>query len=445
MLGELAGALAVVLLVAGLAQFGFAIVIGHRERRSGTSRDTILRLVDAVGGGSDLELYFLVPCLNEATVIVGTVRRLLRHPDSRVVVIDDGSDDDTVERASAAGGDRVLIVRRRLPDARQGKSRALNVGLRRVVADVHARGLDPGDVVVCVMDGDGRLSEGATAAALNLFRDPTVGGVQLPVRISNRTSFLARLQDFEFWGVTALAQLARGRTGSVSLGGNGQFTRLAALLDLGELPWGDSLTEDLDLTVSLIVDGWRLESTPNGFVEQEAVHDLRRLLRQRTRWLQGHLHASRRIPEIWASRRSDTVATLELTVYLLTPALILLPWSLLSSAAFLRAAQTIVTGSVPAVTDDPTTSFILVVGSWYLASMVSFLIAGEVYRRARRGDVTVGEMLVLAHAAVPYSFVMYLGVWVAVLRVLRGRYDWVKTERDPGRLAPGPSAPAGAR
>ena len=52
-----------------------------------------------------------------------------------------------------------------------------------------------------------------------------------------------------------MTQYGRIRTGTVSLGGNGQFTRLSALLEIGEQPWNASLTEDLDLTISLL-DPW---------------------------------------------------------------------------------------------------------------------------------------------------------------------------------------------
>ncbi len=88
------------------------------------------------------------------------------------------------------------------------------------------------------MDADGRLSAGALDAVLPLFADECVGGVQLPVRIRRvRGSILTLLQDLEFWGVCAIAQLGRIGSGTVSLGGNGQFTRLTALLELGQQPW----------------------------------------------------------------------------------------------------------------------------------------------------------------------------------------------------------------
>src|SRR5690606_20154735 len=154
---------------------------------------------------------------------------------------------------------------------------------------VHERGEDPAKVVVAVMDADGRLSEGARGVVLPSFDDPDVGGVQLAGRIRNRHSWVTRCRDFQFWALSALTQLGRIRTGTVSLGGDGQFTRLSSLLELGHAPWRESLTEDLDLTISLVSRGWRCLSTPYASVDQQGVESLAGLLRQRTRWYQGHM------------------------------------------------------------------------------------------------------------------------------------------------------------
>src|SRR5205823_5955644 len=174
--------------------------------------------------------------------------------------------------AMEAGNGRVEIVSRRAPHARLGKGPALNAGLRVVSADVAARGLDPSRVIVGVMDADGRLSVGAVDHIVTLFdEDPGLGGIQLAVRIRNRDRIITRIQDFEFWGLSAVTQMGRKKTGTVGLGGNGQFSRLSALQSLPGEPWSDSLTEDLDLGISLLVAGWKLSTTSEASVDQEGV------------------------------------------------------------------------------------------------------------------------------------------------------------------------------
>src|SRR5207302_2563851 len=254
---------------------------------------------------ADYHVYYLVPCLNEALVIGATVERLLTDgSNGRVVVIDDGSDDDTDGAAkhaavSVAASHRLRVVRRRRPEARQGKGAALNAAYPLIIRDVKRRNLDPARVVVAVMDADGRLSPGGAQAALPLFADPRIGAVQLIVRIRNRTKLICKFQDVEFWTISAISQFARSLTGTVSLGGNGQFTRLSALESLVDEPWSRSLTEDLDLGLRLAAAGWRTTTTTRAYVDQQGVESYSRLMRQRTRWYQGHLSSIRRLPELW--------------------------------------------------------------------------------------------------------------------------------------------------
>jgi hypothetical protein len=66
-----------------------------------------------------------------------------------------------------------------------------------------------------------------------LLQDPAVGAVQCRVRIHNRDKILGAVQDLEFGSIVNASQILRNSTGSVGLGGNGQFTRLSALTALG--------------------------------------------------------------------------------------------------------------------------------------------------------------------------------------------------------------------
>ena len=113
------------------------------------------------------------------------------------------------------------------------------------------------------------------------------------------------------------------------MGGNGQFTRLSALDEAGTRPWSDSLTEDLDLGITLSALGWRSTSTPWAYVSQQGVASVRRLLRQRTRWYQGHMTATRRLPELARARYLPTGRFIELAAYLAVPWCLSLPWSIL--------------------------------------------------------------------------------------------------------------------
>lgn len=373
----------------------------------------------------EFAIYALVPCLNEAQVIGTTVRRLTTDPRVRVIVIDDGSDDDTAAVAQAAAPGQVLVVRRTLPQARQGKGPALNFGLALLEKDVMARRLDPDRVLVCVMDADGRLSEGTFGKVVPLFADHRVGGVQLAVRIRNRHMLLTRIQDVEFWGASAVSQFGRIAYRSVSLGGNGQFTRLTALQALGRPTWNPSLTEDLDLAVSLAVAGWRLTSTTEAYVDQQGVETLGRLVRQRTRWFQGHMHCGARLGELWRSRRASHATVLEMTLYLLSPWALVLPWSVMFHLSVLEMVVALVHYG-PAGLFGPHLGGLAVL---YAVSFAPFLIAGLLYR-SRDPSQSGLRAIVLGHLLLPASYITYAAAWLALFRLLTGRHGWAKTARD---------------
>ncbi|RZU65911.1 cellulose synthase/poly-beta-1,6-N-acetylglucosamine synthase-like glycosyltransferase [Microterricola gilva] len=369
--------------------------------------------------------YFLVPCLNEERVIGATSRALAGSPHSTTIVIDDASDDATEAVAYAHGGDNVIVLKRVLPNARIGKGEALNDAVRLVRELVAERGQDVDKVLVTVMDADGRLSDGAMAAVLPLFDDPKVGGIQLAVRIRNRDRFLTRFQDFHFWSMTAVTQLGRKQSGTVSLGGNGQFSRLAALNDAGEKPWSESLTEDLDLAVTLAVEGWLLTTTPHAAVEQQGVDTIATLFKQRRRWFQGHMVMAKRVPEIWREPRLTQLRALELTAYILTPWVTILPWSILFHWGLIGM---VVDGGAFFAFVTNSATLLLGAAVWYLLTLGPvFLSAWVYYRRDERKEFW--QALLHAHCFPIMNYLAFAAVWSALARILKGDNSWEKTQR----------------
>ncbi|MEZ0064728.1 1,2-diacylglycerol 3-beta-glucosyltransferase [Streptacidiphilus sp. MAP12-20] len=391
-------------------------------------------------------VYYLVPCLNEAAVIQATVRGLTGPERSTLVVIDDGSDDATSQLAREAGGADLVLLRRDLPNARKGKGAALNAGLLVVRELARERGQDPAQVIVCVMDADGRLSDGALARVLPHFDDPRVGGLQLPVRIRNRTSMLLWYQDFCFWSLAAISQCGRARLRTASLGGNGQFSRLSALEQLGERPWSPSLTEDLDLAVTLAVNGWHLETEPRASVNQQGVDTLRRMLNQRVRWYQGHMTSGRRITEVWRSPHLSNAGALEIVGYLLIPWAVDLPWSILFHIGWYRFLS-----RAPQIFSfvDGWSTGLLGGLLWYALSFLPCLLGTWLCLR-RSGDVGFWRAFALGHNFVLMNYIAFVCVWRALFRILLRRQGWAKTvrvdetARVPEPASAGATAPAEA-
>ena len=421
------------LLAIAVPYFLGSVVLGIKVlRRHGGLRAQEAAEQDAAARAG-YHLYYVVPCLNEGLVIGATVQRLLTDgTKSRVFVIDDDSDDDTAKQARAAAraavaSHRLRIVTRRRPHAREGKGEALNAAFPLILRDAESRHLDPDRVVIAVMDADGRLSPGGAQAALPLFADARVGAVQLIVRIRNRSKLICKFQDVEFWTISAISQFARSLTGTVSLGGNAQFTRLTALQSLDGKPWSHSLTEDLDLGLRLAAAGWRTTTTTGAYVDQQGVESYRRLMRQRTRWYQGHLSSIHRLPELWASEKLGQIGLIELTSYLLVPWLIVLPWSILQQwvlyqVLFNSGRAVIATQLGPAP---------WVIGYallWYVISFLPNLVIGLVYARRTR-TVSIWTALLLGHLMILWNYIGYIAAWRAIFRMIRGQRGWDKTSR----------------
>ena len=426
-----------VLLVASSLAYGMSmLVVSRRDPRR--FRHAVARAT--THSSQDLFYVFLLPCLNEERVVLGSIQRLLSFTGdySAILVIDDDSDDDTAAVVSQVLSDRVWLLRRKAPEARQGKGEALNAAVRALVLDDRLADFHPDRVIVVIVDADGRLEPTALAEVAPYFADRTVGGVQTGVRINNRyTSLLARMQDMEFVIFTEVFQRGRRHLDSVGLGGNGQFMRLSALLDLGPRPWSRSLTEDLDLGVRLLASGWRNEFCSTVSVHQQGLVDLRRLLRQRTRWFQGHLQSWRLVPLIL--RRAPTQARADLLYHLSSPLLLLIASLMTASflVSLLSYAVLLANGRNPA-------------GWWVLSTYLlafgpAIAYSGVYWTRERQNALSPSGALVLAHVYVGYGLIWYVAGWRAVVRTLRGKASWTKTDRTPDEPVPAVLAGSGAR
>ncbi|MEV1021538.1 glycosyltransferase family 2 protein [Streptomyces sp. NPDC050264] len=368
---------------------------------------------------------FLLACLNEEKVLSESLARITSLParNFMALVIDDGSDDRTSEIALAADPALVRLHRRNPPDAQKGKGAALNDGVRHLRESGLLAGHAPEDVVVCVVDADGRLDSDVVQCVDPYFDDPRTGAVQVCVRMYNRhLGLLARMQDMEFVVYGDVYQSARRFIGSVGMGGNGQFMRLAALDTLdGDGPWSDSLTEDLDLGVRLIAKGWTNQHCTTAAVSQQAVLSLRRLIRQRSRWFQGHLQSAGLVPLIL--RDVPTRAALDLLYHLSSPVLILLTSLLPLSFLVALGATTVASLRV----GHPLVSPMWLLGP-YVLSFTAAYAYGFVYARRERTLGLIRSVLI-AHVFVFYGYIWFAAGWWGFWRMLTGQRAWLKTAR----------------
>jgi cellulose synthase/poly-beta-1,6-N-acetylglucosamine synthase-like glycosyltransferase len=384
------------------------------------------RRPDLLPAPEDLLYAFVIPCLNEAAVIGNTLESLLAlRGDHVILVVDDGSEDYTGDIALGYDPRRVEVLRRELPNARCGKGHALNAAIRHLRSSELIAGRSHEKVIVSVFDADGRIGPEALDGVGSYFRDPHSGAVQIGVEMRNaETNLLARLQDMEFTVFTEIFQRARARLGSVGLGGNGQFVRLTALESLGDDPWTECLTEDLDLGVRLIVQGWKNHYCPTVAVNQQAVTSVGRWLRQRARWFQGHLQCLRLLPTIVRSPLRMKSVT-DMVWYLTLPIAVLL-----TPIAGLPVLATMFVF----VAMDPVDALRIMFADHGLPLLAVYVLSfGQSYLSAyvywMRGRVGPVRAILLAHAFEVYTHLWLVAGWWAIWNVLRRKRGWAKTDR----------------
>jgi 1,2-diacylglycerol 3-beta-glucosyltransferase len=395
--------------------------------------------------------HLFVPALNEEQVIGDTIVFLRAVcPEAHVWVIDDASDDHTADivRFRAQLDPMVHVVSRRFPAARTGKGAALNAAYRALNQWLPAS-VDRRRTIIGVIDADGRPAPNclSVCAGAGLFGDPEVGSVQILVRMMNRDDprpfprrgrlvnflgqSLVRLQDLEFRVPISAIQVTRRLTGTVGLGGNGQFSRLSALdrvAEDGGEPWRGALLEDYELSLHLLMTGHRTEYTQDTYVDQEGLPDIRRLVRQRTRWGQGTMQCGAYLGRLWSSPYVSKIGALEATYYLIQPWLQLVGTLVypIPAAVFIAnyaAGPTAMRGW-------------LIGGGWMLlifylmAGIGPFVLWGPIYRMRCERDISIVRALGLGIGYSLFVLIFYVTSWRAFFRIIQHREDWFKTRRN---------------
>lgn len=410
------------------------------------------------GDPGALRWHFIVPCRDEEAVIERTVSGLVAtFPACHIWVIDDASEDATLQivRGLEQRHPQVHVIARRYPDARLGKGAALNAAWRVIDAAVPAD-TPRSQVVVGVVDADAVLDPNVLAmvAGPDYFGDPATGAVQIQVRIfpdpfrpvddqpsiPRRHRLLIALQDLEFTGPIAAMQMLRARTGSVAMGGNGQFTRLSVLNDVASrhgTPWHGALLEDFELGLHVLLAGSRTGYCHDTYVVQEGVPGARDLLRQRSRWAQGSMQCLQYLRDVLRTRHLTTAGTLEIAYFLFSP-WVQLVGGVVYLSLFASAAHY--------ATSDP-----LGVGNWWSGGawgllplfltfgLAPFMIWAFMYRRRVRPELSLWQTTGLGLVNALYVYLHQASTWWAFYRVMTARTDWKKTVRYSGK-APAPSA-----
>ena len=228
-------------------------------------------------------LDILVAARDEQNVIARLVERLvsLDYPPEKlkIYIIDDGSVDNTpnILKRLSQKYERLNVISRSKNDG-GGKSGALNHALKFISGEW-----------VFILDADAQLKNDTLQRVLSFAQNGSWSAVQLRKSVINTSkNFLTTCQGIEM-AMDAYFQVGRLYSAGISeLRGNGQLVRKDILLNCGSFN-ENTVTDDLDLSLRLILSQSKIGIFWDPPVMEEAVEDIFALFRQRQRWAEGGL------------------------------------------------------------------------------------------------------------------------------------------------------------
>ena len=228
------------------------------------------------------EVDIFVSIHNEEKVIAGTIENLLavNYPSYKIYLIDDHSSDSTPEilqKYYSLHPEKIKLILRKNEPAK-GKAAAINYATR------HSKG-----ELIAVFDADAKIDPDYFLEMLPYLDNNLVAAVQSQKRVLNASvNFLTKLQENEYCLDNYFQCGKDVINGNVELRGNGFLIKRNVFEKIG-LFKESSLTEDLELSTRLTVNGFQIRFCPEAIVLEQAPINFNALLLQRRRWTEGSL------------------------------------------------------------------------------------------------------------------------------------------------------------
>jgi 1,2-diacylglycerol 3-beta-glucosyltransferase len=354
----------------------------------------------------------LIPAHNEEFVIANTIENVLQvdYEKCEIIVIDDRSTDNTAEKLkniSRKYPDKVKYIIRD-KDAFPGKSAVLNEAIEQSKGEV-----------ICVFDADARIKPEFLKALMPYLAPKDVGAVQARKVIINKDyNLLTRCQNNEYTLDSHFQSSRDSIKGAVELRGNGQLIKKEALQSVGG--WNIyTITDDLDISTKLHLNGWDVRYCPVTEVYEEGITKILPLLRQRRRWVEGSI---RRYIDyfvnVLTSRKISLRASIDMWAYIfefVLPVWLFLDWTI-QSLRLIRGREHDIS--------DP-----IVVG----VLVCMFFILGLLYSLKKYDRLSIWQTI---KQSIETGLYMFL-IWVPVVTFILFKIIFFKRTMDWGKTAHG--------
>jgi cellulose synthase/poly-beta-1,6-N-acetylglucosamine synthase-like glycosyltransferase len=227
----------------------------------------------------------MIPAHNEAKVIGRTVESMLNleYPKDKltIMVINDGSKDETaaiVEQYASLSSQVVLFT---IPpgEGGKGKSRALNLGLKKVDSEI-----------IAIYDADNTPDPKALHYLVaQLVSNKELGAVIGKFRTVNKNStLLTRFINIETLSFQSILQAGRWQMHNIATLPGTNFVIWSHLVRSLEGWDEEALTEDSELSIRIYEKGYKIKFIPYAVTYEQEPEEWKVWLKQRMRWVRGN-------------------------------------------------------------------------------------------------------------------------------------------------------------
>ncbi len=220
----------------------------------------------------------LIPAIREGKFIRRTILSVLnlKYPHEKYTIyiaLNKSSTKETIDTAHSVESARVKAIQCPM----NGKSKVMNYVLKHFIKE---------DLFV-VLDADTLVDDKLLLRSVPFFDDERVGAVVSAVKVLNPKTVAEKLQHYEYLLSIISRKVLSAMAGLLVTHGAGSTFRTSTIKKLGYFDDSGNPTEDLEIGLRLITNGYLVEADPKAISYTIAPENFRALFEQRKRWYSG--------------------------------------------------------------------------------------------------------------------------------------------------------------
>jgi cellulose synthase/poly-beta-1,6-N-acetylglucosamine synthase-like glycosyltransferase len=252
-------------------------------------------------GAIELQEYpgvtIIVPCYNEEKTITGTIDSLLSldYPKEKlfIIIVDDGSKDSTWQVIQDfTKNDNIKIFHKE----NGGKHTAINLGLEKTETEF-----------VGCLDSDSFVDAQALKRIMTYFEDEKTMAVAPSILVDNPKNILQGAQKAEYDMAVYNKKMLAFLGGIHVTPGPFSIFRKKVFDELGPYRKAHN-TEDQEIALRMQEHHYKIEHCPDAYVYTVAPNSVKKLYRQRLRWIYGFLRNAMDYRRLLFKKKFGTVA-----------------------------------------------------------------------------------------------------------------------------------------